>query len=285
MRPVPSYIFLTFVFSYGVGFLTLWVSSAWLHHLPPPLAQFAGVSGVVFGPTFAALVVSGMTTGRRGVAELLAHLRPNGRALMWLIAAPAMSLAVALAACASAGIPYAVSAGALGGVWPLLSLHYLIGIFVVGIGEELGWRGWLLPTLLARRSRMEATLLVAGIWYVWHLPKLLAGATMAIAFAAFTFGLAFLFTALWSHTRGNVLVIAAAHAAVNAPWFYLEKGLGLSSARTAWFFATVLYAAAAVVLLAWRWEWWRGVPPATPPLPAARDVQPARDSGACPAGR
>jgi hypothetical protein len=37
------------------------------------------------------------------------------------------------------------------------------------------------------------------------------------------FGLSFLFTALWERVKGNVFVLAVAHASVNAPLSILDK--------------------------------------------------------------
>ena len=45
-------------------------------------------------------------------------------------------------------------------------------ILVLGgpLGEEIGWRGFLLPHLQQRRSPLLASLIVGAVWFVWHLP-------------------------------------------------------------------------------------------------------------------
>lgn len=51
----------------------------------------------------------------------------------------------------------------------------LIGI-PLGMGEELGWRGYLLPALLRRGLSPHAALIVSGvIWGIWHAPLILMG--------------------------------------------------------------------------------------------------------------
>ena len=46
---------------------------------------------------------------------------------------------------------------------------------IFGIGEELGWRGALQPTLLQRLSFHKTCLLVGVIWAAWHIPINLSG--------------------------------------------------------------------------------------------------------------
>ncbi|MFI5274182.1 MAG: CPBP family intramembrane glutamic endopeptidase [Ktedonobacterales bacterium] len=51
----------------------------------------------------------------------------------------------------------------------------LIGT-LLGMGEELGWRGYLLPALLRRGLSLHAAFIVSGIiWGLWHAPLILMG--------------------------------------------------------------------------------------------------------------
>ncbi|TQV76566.1 CPBP family intramembrane metalloprotease [Aliikangiella marina] len=50
----------------------------------------------------------------------------------------------------------------------------VLGTAVTGaLGEELGWRGFLVPKLLAFNSFHKTSLLVGVIWAFWHLPIIL----------------------------------------------------------------------------------------------------------------
>lgn len=51
--------------------------------------------------------------------------------------------------------------------WPAVAL---VWVLTFGLGEEAGWRGWLLPALSRRMSVFWAALVVAGVWIAWHLP-------------------------------------------------------------------------------------------------------------------
>jgi membrane protease YdiL (CAAX protease family) len=49
----------------------------------------------------------------------------------------------------------------------------LIWLVTFGLGEETGWRGWLMPALTDRFGFFAAALMVAAVWLVWHLPQFL----------------------------------------------------------------------------------------------------------------
>jgi Type II CAAX prenyl endopeptidase Rce1-like len=48
---------------------------------------------------------------------------------------------------------------------------FLLITFVGSLGEETGWRGYALPQLQRRFSPLTATLILAPLWFLWHLPQ------------------------------------------------------------------------------------------------------------------
>lgn len=86
-------------------------------------------------------------------------------------------------------------------------------------GEEIGWRGYLLPRLQSRYTPLIATLLVAVVWSVWHFPKfLVVPATYAYPlwiWALDTFAKAVIVTWLFNNTRGSLLLVTLFHASWN----------------------------------------------------------------------
>ncbi len=123
-----------------------------------------------YGPTFAALIVTGATSGKAGIHALLRRL------LVWRVGAPWYALAIG-----GLVIPSAITLGLytlLGGHAPLpafslgLILQLLVLLLVHGLinGEELGWRGYALPRLQAQRSALAASLILGAIWAMFHLP-------------------------------------------------------------------------------------------------------------------
>ena len=90
------------------------------------------------------------------------------------------------------------------------------------LGEEYGWRGYLLPRLLLL-GEVRATLLVALIWGPWHVPFLLAGLNYPgvdfwVALLVFLFTvvtLSFAYTWFYVASSGSVLVVALLHQSAN----------------------------------------------------------------------
>lgn len=96
--------------------------------------------------------------------------------------------------------------------------------FVFGLGEELGWRGFLLPRLMVL-GKTKAYALLALLWGLWHAPIIwvgfnypgyqMSGLAMMILLC-FAFGL--FINEMTLHYR-SVLLAAFIHGAVNAQGF------------------------------------------------------------------
>lgn len=59
------------------------------------------------------------------------------------------------------------------GVFVLMATVGMVRSVSSGLGEEIGWRGFLAPALVERLGFTRGALLTGAIWGVWHLPILL----------------------------------------------------------------------------------------------------------------
>ena len=91
----------------------------------------------------------------------------------------------------------------------LVVAPFLNGLF--GFGEELGWRGYLLPKLMVL-GRLRAYVLLGIIWGLWHLPLILIGFTYPgqpvlgiVAFMALTITLGIYINELTLRHRSSIL--------------------------------------------------------------------------------
>ena len=132
-------------------------------------------------------------------------------------------------------------ASTAGLMWQRFLSVALIGMvpgFCCAFGEELGWRGYLLPRLM--QAGWPYPLLLSGlVWGIWHYPFIiLTGyAHGAVALSLFMFTLAtVLFGVFIGWLRlasGSVWVAAMAHASFNA---FVQSFFGPSfNADKAWF--------------------------------------------------
>lgn len=132
----------------------------------------AGFSLAVYGPLVGALVATALESGRSGVADLF------GRLGKWRIAPRWYGHSLWITA-AIAGVPVilAIATGMIQlepaktlGFLPYLLPVFLLQILTSGLGEELGWRGYLLPRLQARFTGSRPIWILGLIWAVWHYP-------------------------------------------------------------------------------------------------------------------
>jgi len=106
------------------------------------------------------------------------------------------------------------------GPFVLLPLFLMILALTDGLGEELAWRGFALPRLLARHNALMASLILGVLWALWHLP--LVWTESAPLYQQPVWLLLFdmtaksiLFAWVFLHTRGSVLLAVLFHASTN----------------------------------------------------------------------
>jgi membrane protease YdiL (CAAX protease family) len=105
----------------------------------------------------------------------------------------------------------------LPGSWWLGTLTVSIAY---GVGEEPGWRGYLLPRLMERHSASVATLILALVWAAWHIPFFTYRYDFAGPVTVVGFLIAMLAGALWLSfvflsTGGSVPAVAVWHVLWN----------------------------------------------------------------------
>jgi uncharacterized protein len=179
-----------------------------------------------YGPTFAALIVTGVLGGRAAIKGLLGRLRIWRVGWRWwavtlFLNALAVLGALGLYALLGNDVPPFPTLG------PALLLDILVTLLIMGLinGEEIGWRGFATPRLLERYG-VPGTVVVLGVLHtLFHLPIFFNnGASSAggqngtpfLAFMATVVLAVVLFTWLYMHTRGSILIATAFHASMNA---------------------------------------------------------------------
>jgi membrane protease YdiL (CAAX protease family) len=174
----------------------------------------------------ASLIMTSLTLGKQAVITLLKRFLIWRVGWKWYFAAflllPSLQVVSVLlnALVSQAPIDFSnVYAYKIFG--PSANLALLIVPFLlfdaIANGEEIGWRGYVLPRLQATHSALASSLIVGVIWGLWHLPKYLSHWD-TLAFVFFMIGIiarAVFYTWLLNNTRGSLLLTTLFHASSN----------------------------------------------------------------------
>jgi len=169
------------------------------------------------GPFVAAIIMTAVVSGRSGFREFFSRLvrwRFGAKAYAIVFMTPILIclIAVGITLCFTSP-PSTLPIEKLREV----PVHFLFIFLFIGLGEEPGWRGFALPQLQTKYSPLIASLILASVWALWHLP--LVGnefpRPIVPAFLLSLFGATFMLTWLFNRTNGSVFLPMLFHATVN----------------------------------------------------------------------
>ena len=163
MKQVLLFLILVFGVTWSVAF---WVAA---QPGPTNLSGFlVAFLPQVWAPTIIALTLVWVSHGARGVrVEVAERLKYRRGSAPWLVLA-AMTPVIATA--------FAVAASRLAGdgasFTPSQAIPLAIGLQIItgAVGEELGWRGFLLPRLRKHYGPVTAAWVMGSLWSLWHVP-------------------------------------------------------------------------------------------------------------------
>ena len=212
-----------FVLSFLLGALPLALVAAGL--LPLGFSQLGALSASIAG-----VILAGVEGGRKSVDELLR------RGLIWRVGFRWWASAVLyIAPLAAAALYINAVLGNTTFDWSSLRPIYqilpmmLALIILAGLGEEFGWRGFLLPRLQRHHTALISSLIVGVFHSLWHVPLFLVEGTAQsnwaqqvglipafLGYSTFVIAWAIQLTWFFNNTRGSVLLVAVVHGTGNA---------------------------------------------------------------------
>jgi len=218
-NPIPAFFALTFLIAWSI-----WLP---LGILAPGNILFT-LPGA-WAPTISALILIGLSEGRNGIRQFLKRVLRWRVGFQWYLI---VLFGVAVIAYLAIGLgtlfgvpapeitlPNGLPREALIGFLPIF---FLINIFVGGpLAEDIGWRGYILPKMRERMTALNASLIIGGLWAVWHLPYFIFPGWNAATgnipfhwFALLTASWSVLFAWVYVNTE-SVLMPVLFHAAIN----------------------------------------------------------------------
>ena len=204
---------------------------------------------VIYGswtPNIAAFIVLGLVLREKGGIRRLTSgwkkWRVGGK---WYLAAlsPALISFLGFALYRMAGGAYSPPDMLADG---LIFQIFVFSLITGALGEELGWRGFLLPRLQTRFGPFVATILVGIVWALWHLPLwFIPGSVWQEsipywAFALVTISSSFLYTWVVNSTDGSMLMASLIHFTMNFAGNIIAAS-GLVPIRELYILSAILY--------------------------------------------
>jgi uncharacterized protein len=237
------------VFFFLLAFGLSWISAVFLEifdlKTPDSITDPAAFLFVFFallgsiGPSLAAFIMTGITEGKPGVKALWKRFWNRNLSLKWLLVTLLFYDAVLLVA-------NLVARTIDGQTYPFVDLPdpfwtiipISLSLFISsGMGEEFGWRGYVLPRFQAKWNALTSSIILGLIWASWHIPfffitsaglyqknfwewvpQMLLGSVI--------------YTWIFNNTKGSVLAAALFHASFNttvvvlptsaSQWYYYE---------------------------------------------------------------
>ena len=179
-------------------------------------------------PTLAAVIVTGLKEGKAGIRALFKKLLIARVGLQWYIFTIFGYATICAGAIGLANVVGESSTPFLPENLPQFSNLVEVALFITFIftittlvnGEELAWRGFALPRLQAKYNALTSSLILGLIWASFHLPLFFTltssqADTSFVGFLISTISLTVIFTWVYNHTRGSVLLAYLLHGAAN----------------------------------------------------------------------
>lgn len=239
--PIILFCFLAYLISWGSKFFMSAHDTGLIDHSFPlgVLQLFAQ-----FGPSIAGVVMIFASGGRKSISALLRNLAQFHLHFKWYVFALFFEIILFLVIVLLShywGLTQIFPGSA---IWYISLKNFIINTMVLalltGLGEEVGWRGFLLPKMQSRFPVLASALILALIISFWHLRTsdislLLEGNLAGFCESYFPdMGLRILISVpvifviiyLFNKTKGSLILMILFHGASNASYEWVKEITG-----------------------------------------------------------
>lgn len=189
---------------------------------PPGLTSIGIVGSLLAAAVCGFIFASIACSGSARFSSILAWRQPLR---WWLVAlflfAAVYMLSLVITMVIGGNLPESVWSGVPVTTWVLWLLRStLFTLLVVAVGEEPGWRGWMLPKLQKRFNFFICSILIGIVWGFWHFPAFINGLypdgpAGILEYLIYCPALAVIYTWIYNHTGQNLLLVIVFHTAGN----------------------------------------------------------------------
>jgi membrane protease YdiL (CAAX protease family) len=251
------------ILAYGITWACSCLATGFLlpFQLPPVVKSIASIV-LHYGPTLAAITVVGWIGGTAKIGKLF------GKLCLWRVGVPwylfallyppliklsAVGLDVLLGATAPAFFHTRLVQQANPAA--LFLPIFVVVLFQSGIAEEIGWRGFALPQLQQHSSALVSSLILGLLWAGWHFHPQNWESLLPTAgwYILGILSLTVIFTWVFNHTRGSLLIAVLLHTANNTSDWIIPldpavTGLGATRAYIIYRIGSLLLAISLVAI-------------------------------------
>jgi membrane protease YdiL (CAAX protease family) len=149
---------------------------------------------------------------------------------------------------------------------------FIVFLIVAGLGQELGWTGFLMPRLQARFGALTSCVIRALLVGIWHLPLLIYAYFEPYALPDFPYGvwinqkgfmvafsvMIFMFILPWSifftwifnNTKGSLLLVAVLHGSeIWLAYWMVRTGINQNNLDNYWGYGIVMVLTAILIVI------------------------------------
>ncbi|MHC1702932.1 MAG: CPBP family intramembrane glutamic endopeptidase [Tenuifilaceae bacterium] len=237
--PVIIYCLIAFSITWGLKLLYVWYKGKF----GIPLLNFSLLAS--FGPTISALVLVRVTEGIDGIVRIFRSLVDIRVGIGWILLAALYEPIIFGSITLGYWLFYGTFPTTVGiSLIPDIGLYlgtFIVGLFMWGVSEEIGWRGWMLPKLQKKLSPLLASIVLAIVASLWHLkPNLLSDVFKSVEgpilyvycpeiVERFVISIPFtmVITYIFNSTKGNLFLMLCFHSASNTSYFWIDGIFGV----------------------------------------------------------
>ena len=229
---------LAYLISWGCKFLMVAPDTGLVSHVIPKgvLQLFAQ-----FGPTIAGIIMMFVAGGRKALSALFRNLSRFNIRLKWYFFALMFELIlfIIIAVISDKMELAALAPGTIN--WLISFKNFLVNTvyltLLTGLGEEIGWRGFLLPRLQLRFQVIVCSIILALINSLWHLRTTDIMILLTGDFSGFwssflpemglriliSVPVIFIIVYLFNKTKGSLVIMILYHGTSNASYEWIKE--------------------------------------------------------------
>lgn len=181
-----------------------------------------------FGPSIAGLIACRINFDSKKTIDLLKsgfHVVVPWKVIFVSIGGPFFGMPISISVWSAEVVNQIFTWTYFSTLLPILGLKLFLG---GGLGEEFGWRGFMQPVLQTKHSWVNASIIVAFFWVLWHLPSTVLGGELGnpIVFVVTLIGYSIILAWIYNASGRSIFWPALFHGLANAVSNTLDKQIG-----------------------------------------------------------